>query len=353
MNIALIVHDLHEHGGHSLYTKILADGLSRNHGVTVFANSCAPSNGHAWKFRPVSALRVNALSSVQTFPLGLRMHRAELAKFDVAHAQGYCGGHPNVVTAHICVASYLESLRSISLRNRVSIKLMARAESRFYRGYNGQVIAISDRIARDLQHYYQISGPIRVIPHGVDSARFTSTNRMRFRSVVRSELGIDDDRTVALYVGDLTKAHTHLKSLAAAAPEIQLVVVTPSQGYRWSGKNVYFLSPTTQIERYYAAADAFVFPTTYDAFGLVVLEAMASGLPVFVSDRAGASELINSAKDGFVLSLEEWTESTLQKLRDRELLNAVGREAETKARLHDWGKVTSEVEKLYAQVVGR
>src|SRR5436190_23148491 len=104
MNIALIVHDLHEHHGHSLYAKMLADGLSHDHAVTVFANSCEPPNGNGWKFRRVSAVRANAFASVQTFPLGLRLRRRELADFEIRHAQGYCGGRPNVVTAHICVA---------------------------------------------------------------------------------------------------------------------------------------------------------------------------------------------------------------------------------------------------------
>jgi glycosyltransferase involved in cell wall biosynthesis len=78
------------------------------------------------------------------------------------------------------------------------------------------------------------------------------------------------------------------------------------------------LSPTErkdsyirQIERYYAAADAFVFPSVNDSFGLVVLESMASGLPVFSSDQAGAAELIDSGRDGFVLPLKEWVEATV------------------------------------------
>ena len=352
MRIALVVHDLHEHGGHSLYTKILADELSLRHDVTVFANRCECAVNAGWGFQPVQAWRVNALASVHTFPLGLKAHASRLADFDIRHMQGYCGGQPNVVTAHICVAAYLDSLSSINARNRASLKLMAAAESRFYRRYEGQVIAISQKVANELRDFYQAQNEIRIIAHGVDTSRFASSNREQNRSSARAELGINDKQTVALYVGDLTKAHTNLKALAAAVPEVQFMIVSRSARYRWNTPNARFLPPTSELERYYAAADAFVFPTTYDAFGMVALEAMASGLPVFSSERAGAAELIHSGKDGFVIPLDDWVEATAAGLRDRERLVAIGREAETAAQKHSWSAVVHEVEQIYSKVAG-
>lgn len=350
MNIALVVHDLHERGGHSRYTRILADGLARRHDVTVFANYCERPAGSLWNFSPVHAWRANALSTVKTFPIGMRSLSSKLAAFDIRHMQGYCGGRPNVVTAHICMAAYLRSLRDISGRSRASLSLMAAAEERFYRRYEGHVIAISQKIARELQEFYQVHGPITVIPHGVDSVSFNSANSADVGAVVRRELGIDQDATVALYVGDLTKAHAHLKAISTAAPEVEFVIVTASKQYRWAGRNVHFVPATSELERFYGAADAFIFPTTYDAFGMVLLEAMASGLAVFSSDRAGAAELITSGKNGFVVPLEDWVETTTARLRDRDSLRSVGAEAKATARLHDWSTVVDAVEQVYFSV---
>lgn len=350
MKIALVVHDLHDHGGHSRYTKILADELSRNHEVTVFANRCERPADARWQSHHVRAWRSSALATVQSFPLGLRSHAKALADFDIRHTQGYCGGQPNVVTAHICVAAYLNSLRDISDRNRASLRLMAVAESRFYRRYEGQVIAISAKIARELREFYQVRGVITVIPHGVDAARFERVQGRHDRAAVRTELGIDEDQTMALYVGDLTKAHVHLKALAGSAPQVQLVIVSGSTRYLWSMPNVRFLPATKELERYYAAADVFVFPTAYDAFGLVVLEAMASGLPVFSSDCAGAAELIDSGKNGFVTPLDDWVEATVARLRDRDSLRAIGLEAEKTALQHHWSMVVRQVEQVYHEV---
>jgi UDP-glucose:(heptosyl)LPS alpha-1,3-glucosyltransferase len=355
MKIALVVHDLHERGGHSLYTRMLADEFSRHHQVVVFANRCDRPVDALWSFQPVRAWRFSALTTVRTFPFGLRSLASRLAEFDVCHMQGYCGGNPNVVTAHICVAAYLHSLRDISMRNRASLSLMAKAESHFYRHYSGRVIAVSQKIARELREFYQVRSEISVVPHGVDAERFCYEGRELDRQAVRSEIGLGTEQTMALYVGDLTKSHTHLKALAASVPEIQLVIVTSSQRYRWTAPNVHILPPTSRLERYYAAADALVFPTCYDAFGMVVLEAMASGLAVFCSNRAGASELIRSGKNGFVYSLEEWVEATRVGLCDRDSLRMIGREAERTARKHDWSAVVAAVEDLYREVatVGR
>lgn len=349
LKIALVVHDLHGQGGHSLYTKILADEFSQHHEVAVFANRCERPADANWNSYHVRAWRSSALSTVNTFPLGVRSQAAALADYDIRHAQGYCGGEPNVVTAHICVAAYLSSLRGVSLRHRLSLQLMVAAESRFYRRYEGRVIAVSRKLADELQEFYGLRGPISVIPHGVDRRRFNSENGAGHRAAVRRELAIKDHETVALYAGDLTKAHVYLKELSRATPEVRFVIVTSSRAYHWSSPNVRILPATAELERYYAAADAFIFPTTYDAFGMVVLEAMASGLPVFSSDCAGAAELIDSGKDGFVIPLNDWVEATVVRLRDRDSLQAIGREAEQTARQHDWPTVVREVEQIYFQ----
>jgi glycosyltransferase involved in cell wall biosynthesis len=61
------------------------------------------------------------------------------------------------------------------------------------------------------------------------------------------------------------------------------------------------LPPTDHIERYYAAADVFVFPTPYDAFGMVITEALACGLPVITATTAGAAELIEPGRTGLLV----------------------------------------------------
>ncbi len=59
--------------------------------------------------------------------------------------------------------------------------------------------------------------------------------------------------------------------------------------------------PRSQLYEIYHQADIFIFPTLCDGFGMVVTEAFAQGLPVITTDRAGASDLIEHGKNGFII----------------------------------------------------
>jgi len=59
--------------------------------------------------------------------------------------------------------------------------------------------------------------------------------------------------------------------------------------------------PRSQLYEIYHQSDVFVFPTLCDGFGMVVTEAFAQGLPVIATDRAGASDLIQHGKNGFII----------------------------------------------------
>src|SRR3954469_16604683 len=63
---------------------------------------------------------------------------------------------------------------------------------------------------------------------------------------------------------------------------------------RWPG-------PTPDVARFHAAADVFALPTTYEPFGLVIIESMASGLPVITSRLAGASPAVDAGENGLLL----------------------------------------------------
>jgi len=65
---------------------------------------------------------------------------------------------------------------------------------------------------------------------------------------------------------------------------------------------MFFVGPTRTPEEYYANCDVLVLPTFYDACSLVVLEAMACGLPAITTISNGAAGIITHGKDGYVIS---------------------------------------------------
>ena len=91
----------------------------------------------------------------------------------------------------------------------------------------------------------------------------------------------------------------------------------------------------------YASADFFVFPSTTDTFGNVVLEAQASGLPVIVSDVGGPRDLVQHARDGFItkaLDAGELAEAIRRLTEDPKLRERMGALARGRVETRDWSE---------------
>ena len=108
-------------------------------------------------------------------------------------------------------------------------------------------------------------------------------------------------------------------------------------------------------EKAYAAADAFVLPTPYDAFAMVVSEAMASGLPVIVSQEAGASELIQHGVNGLLLqdaSVSELARQMEFLERDRSWAANLGCAARKSVEGLSWDTVACQTMAVYREHLG-
>jgi glycosyltransferase involved in cell wall biosynthesis len=166
-------------------------------------------------------------------------------------------------------------------------------------------------------------------------------------------------------VGDLRKGAAVTVEALARVPGLSLDVVTRSDTASLRarverlglGTRVRFHPPTATVERFYAAADLFVCPTPYDAFGMVVTEAMACGLPVIVSRAAGASELITHREDGLLLDDAGDIEGLAAGLRelavDRDFAERLGRAARVRTETLTWDEVARRTLQVYEQVLER
>ena len=91
-----------------------------------------------------------------------------------------------------------------------------------------------------------------------------------------------------------------------------------------TGANARFLGfrYNEELSRLYASADAFLFPSTTDTLGQVVMEAQAAGLPVLVTDQGGPKEVVEHNRTGFVLPATDphaWTEHIIKLATDAAL----------------------------------
>jgi UDP-glucose:(heptosyl)LPS alpha-1,3-glucosyltransferase len=168
---------------------------------------------------------------------------------------------------------------------------------------------------------------------------------------------------VYLYVGDLRKGASRCIQALAQLDQGRLLFVSRSRTPMYQrmaeqariADRVLFVGFTNQVERAYAAADVFILPTPYDAFGMVVTEAMASGLPVIVSREAGASELIQDGVNGLLLndasSVPELARHMDSLQRDRGWAAELGCAARKSVESLSWDVVAAQTEQVYKDLV--
>lgn len=368
MRIAFLVHDYHRAGGHSRYVAELASRFARKHEVHVFANRIERDGATGIQFHTVPAWRANALTTVLTFavPVTLQIGRG----FDIVHSQGFCGFRGNVLTSHICNRAWHLALQKleggVTLRESVFNAVATTLEHTIYRfSRPGAVVAVSKRVAQDVVQFYHCPSRIQIIPHGVDLQLFSGANRKTWRDEIRSQYGLTASEFVFLYVGDLRKGASRCIRALSQLEQGRLLFVTRSSFSSYQRQveeaglagRVFFLGPTNYVEKMYAAADALVLPTPYDAFAMVVSEAMASGLPVIVSREAGASELLEHPVNGLLLddvtNIPELAGHMGSLAKDPSWAAELGRAARKSVESMSWDSIAERTMSVYEELVGK
>ena len=112
--------------------------------------------------------------------------------------------------------------------------------------------------------------------------------------------------------------------------------------------------PHRELIMFYQVSDLFVFPSYIETFGIVLVEAMAAGLPIITSDVEGCRDLVSNYQNGFLCNPEkedEFADKIIQLLSDRELYNKIVNRNKSKAKFYDWDIVVKKYCKLYHEVI--
>lgn len=193
---------------------------------------------------------------------------------------------------------------------------------------------------------------IAILPRGLDTGHFHPRRRDRGFWKRFSRGGDWSGETILLYVGRISK-EKDLDVIAACCRKLErerlpfrMVFVGDGPYLKELGQALPRACFTGalyggELATAYASADLFLFPSTTDTYGNVVVEAHASGLPTVVSDTGGPKELVRPGVNGAItrsLDADDFTRAVRELILDEPLRRKLGEQARAGVRDRDWSR---------------
>jgi glycosyltransferase involved in cell wall biosynthesis len=287
-------------------------------------------------------------------------HRHEI---DIVHVDGgFTLAPSDVNTVHFVHDAWLRSPVHTSRLKKGLQKFLALGITQLHRYQEsiafrraGTIVAVSERVRDEIAATGVDRRKIQVIHNGVDLDEFSPG------VALRSKLGLPARGILVLFAGDMTTPRKNLDSLLHAIVDLDDVHVAavgllrgneyPSMAKKLGlDGRVHFLGYRRDIADIMRAVDLFVFPSRYEACSLVLLEALASALPVITTSTAGGAEIVARA-GGVVIedpnSIAEIRSSIASISSDPERRKRLGLLARATAVDFSWGAMAARYEAMY------
>ena len=352
----------------SVYTTDLNNRNSRIHDTMRVQNV---SGMGVLYFRNLS----NSLASKRIYlPQGLNsMMKRAINNFDVIHINDF-GTLLNIVAHHYANKNHIPYV--LQAHGSLPIIIGKQRLKQIYDSLWGQsilkdasrVIAVSEMEAKQYESMGVNQDKIVIIPNGINVSEF---DNLPPKGEFKKRWNIPGGQKIILFLARinrikgpdlLAKAFT---AISEDAENLKLVMAGPDDGYLAELKRVVrelkieekvvFTGPLygrAKLEAYVDAA-VYVLPSSYEIFGISVLEAMACGTPVIVTDRCGIANVIKG-QAGLVVPYDEdrLLDALLSMLNNDEIRLGFGDKGRLLARdKFNWEKLTEQVEEVYGEVV--
>lgn len=320
MRIALLTRRFDSLGGGTERDLVVTAGCLRaaGHEITIFADEVRGATGD-WNVHRVGGPRLGRALSLMRFAYAAAP-AARRAGTDLVLSFARCVGADVMRSGGGAHVSYLRAARKwrgaagafamqLSPYHRVQIFIERRG---FTNPELKRAIAVSNFVRDDLIREFDLPREKAVtIYNGVDLEKFRPAADSSARAAIRQKFAIPASARVVIFVGN-GFARKGLGFLLEAWPLVAggafLLVVgadraTDAYVRRARqlniGARVVFVGPQPDVASLFHAADAFAMPSLFEPFGNVVMEAMASGLPVLTSAVSGVAELLPPSMRGF------------------------------------------------------
>ncbi|ADO76423.1 glycosyltransferase family 4 protein [Halanaerobium praevalens] len=218
----------------------------------------------------------------------------------------------------------------------------------FEKGNYKKIVAVSQMVKDDIIKLYDVPADDIIVNHnGVNLEKFNLNNKDKFSQAIRKKHNFTKNDYVLLFLGTGFK-RKGLKYVLEALKNLEnakLMIVGKGDIDKFKSKaeelsvldRCRFIGPVREVEKYYAAADVFVFPSTYDPCANVTLEAMASGLPVITTEDNGASGVIDKNQNGYILEVADDVKKMVEyikKLKNNKVRRTFSEQASAKMQNH-------------------
>lgn len=313
------------------------------------------SRGHSFFFYPelrLSLPRASIRSAIAEFQADL-IHVADPALLGIAglyYGGGINGGAlqlPLVVSYHTDLAKYLHYY-GMGFMEPWIWPLLRKRHSR-------ATLNLCTSVAMVEQLEQHGIGRLALWPGGVDADRF-QPGRCSPEMRARLTEGHPED-PLLLYVGRLSaeKEIERLKPILQALPQVRLALVGDgphhkSLQHHFAGLPVFMAGflHGEELASAYASSDIFVMPSRTETLGLVILEAMSSGLPVVAARDGGIPELIEDGVSGYLFDNESQAIAAIQQLLSSPAMReAIGLAARNQASQYGWKTATLQLLEHY------
>ncbi|KWX71277.1 glycosyltransferase family 4 protein [Paenibacillus jilunlii] len=336
----------------------------------LFTPKSAPEDSYPDPVRPVASIPFFlypecrlALPSMSSIQSQLNAFQPDLLHMSTPFNIGLCGlryahrqGLPHVASYHTHFDRYLEYYRM-----RRIVPLYWRYMKWFHRTC-GATFAPSRETAEILRE--QGFERLRLWSRGVDCQQYSPDKRQA--ASLRERYGISVP-LVLLYVGRIAPE----KDIATLLHALQLLPESVAAGVHLlvvgdgpllpelraqAPRNVTFtgVKHGEELAELYASADLFVFPSSTETFGNVVLEAMASGLPVVAAGAGGSKELVMPGRTGALFQPQEpgsLAEEICRLSSDSTLRTAMGSEGRIQALGRSWEQIFDGLIRDYEEII--
>jgi D-inositol-3-phosphate glycosyltransferase len=298
------------------------------------------------------------------------------ATYDIIHSHYWLSGLVGQTlkaawgVPHVTMFHTLGEIKNRSSYNEHETVLRIESEAKVIAGADRVICATDQERSFIRQLYAADAAKVTVIPLGVDLDRF----RPAAKSLAREALGLKDERIV-LFVGRIEPLKGVDILIDAAAmlesdidcsvlivggdesSEVQVARLKDLARDRGIDHRVAFVGAVDheQLPLYYNAADVCVVPSHYESFGLVAVEAMASGLPVVASRVGGLTGTVKDGETGYLipwLCPEPFAERIELLLDNEPLRQSLGDAAREAVARYRWENVAGAVMDVYRELTG-